>query len=279
MLQLIEAVCEPGAVANEDIWGEGGGAAWIMDGATGVSSRRHLPGASDAAWFVGQSHIALGRHFAAGGSLDEIFQAVVEEVAVAARATCDIEAMAPHERPSASLAAIRASEQGLELANLGDCTLLWRTVGGKACRFGSSAVAALDGRLHARIAQDLSEGKSIEQARLAAGDLARHHRTLMNRPDGYWIFDISGDGVAHIQTETVVVTDAVEVLLMTDGFYRLVDTYGRYGDDELFDAAAYRGLSALYGELRAIEADDMDCRTYLRGKSRDDATAVMLRAS
>jgi hypothetical protein len=63
---------------------------------------------------------------------------------------------------------------------------------------------------------------------------------------------------------------------MSDGFYRLVDVFGRFDPDQLFDAAVSQGLRALYHELRDLETQDEDCRDHVRFKPRDDATAVLL---
>src|SRR5687768_9779505 len=52
-LTIVDCISDPGsgaAAVNEDIAGHGSLAAWVLDGATGLSKERLLPGPSDAAW-------------------------------------------------------------------------------------------------------------------------------------------------------------------------------------------------------------------------------------
>jgi hypothetical protein len=63
------------------------------------------------------------------------------------------------------------------------------------------------------------------------------------------------------------------VLAMTDGYYRLVDTYGLYTIEELAQRCRTDGLAALLDELRAFEA--ARASATLAVKSADDASAVL----
>jgi hypothetical protein len=62
------------------------------------------------------------------------------------------------------------------------------------------------------------------------------------------------------------------LLVMTDGFYRLVDPYGLHGDASLLRACANGGLEALLAELRAHEAASGGAGMAV--KQADDASAV-----
>jgi hypothetical protein len=62
---------------------------------------------------------------------------------------------------------------------------------------------------------------------------------------------------------------------MSDGFYRLADPYGLYGDVALAHACAARGPQALLDELRRSEAARDTARLSVKGT--DDASAVALR--
>lgn len=63
------------------------------------------------------------------------------------------------------------------------------------------------------------------------------------------------------------------VLAMTDGFYRLVDSYGLYTIEALARQCRSRGLAALMDELRAFEA--ARAGGALAVKSADDASALL----
>jgi len=65
-------------------------------------------------------------------------------------------------------------------------------------------------------------------------------------------------------------------LLVSDGFYRLVDTFRVYPDaPALLGAALERGLAALLAELRMLEDADPECIAYPRIKPKDDATVLL----
>lgn len=276
MPRVIEALSEPGAALNEDCWGHADGAVWVMDGATGIWPRQRLSPHSDAAWLVEQMDHALRSLHDPVHEAAVLLGKALAVVGERARRLCDLDGVAPIELPSASFVAARRRGDSLELANLGDCAILWRAGRVGARRFGSSGVAQLDAKLADALADHQAAGLSFAEAREAVVDLVRSHRGLMNTPEGYWILDLTGVGVPHLQTTYVDASSRIEVLLMSDGFYRLVDVFGRYDDDGLMDAAATGGLARLLAELRTLEAEDGDCRRYSRGKVRDDATAVLL---
>ncbi len=277
-LTVIEAVCETGGANNEDIWGQAGGVVWVMDGATGLSDHPLIAGPSDAAWFVGQVDAGLRTALAEPVATQAALVQAVRATAHAAKGLSDTSGVGHHELPCASFVAVRrVDEETLEFANLGDCKLLWREGGGSVGNFGTCGVAALDELIAAQVAADLARGMAPEVVRQNAKALARENRKLMNRPGGYWILDLSGEGAPHLQLQTERPAMAMDLLLMSDGFYRLVDVYGAYDDAGLLEAATREGLASLYDQVRAIEAGDPECRAYPRNKPRDDAAAVLLR--
>lgn len=274
MPKVVDALCRPSAVHNEDCWGGADDAVWVMDGATGVWPVQRLSPTSDAAWFVAEMGQALQSLASSALDSGDLLAAAARAVSAKARAICDLDACAPAELPSASFVAARRRGGQIEFANLGDCVVLWRTAGGAAQRFGSSGVARLDAALSRAFVDGMATGRALADVRADLAVMVRRHRTLMNTPEGYWILDLSGAGAPH--TQTMVTDGPVEVLLMSDGFYRLVDVFARYDDERLMDAARGQGVAALYEQLRELEAADPDGVSFPRGKPRDDATAVLL---
>ncbi len=67
-----------------------------------------------------------------------------------------------------------------------------------------------------------------------------------------------------------------ELLVMTDGFYRLVDEYNLYADKTLFDACKESGIHSLVNELRNFEASISD-RDSGKVKKMDDASVAHLK--
>lgn len=278
-LHIVEYVCEPGGEHGDDLWGHIGSAVWIQDGATGLSGSRMLSEAtSDAAWFVA----AINAELRAADWTGPAYRALRAAVsAVAARFCAEAQDVASDTStwPAGCIAILRLDGGSVELTNLGDCKFLFRHAdGGPTQAFGSSPVTALDQQLVRHMVALRAEGVTEPPALWARlVPLMREGRRLRNVDGGYWVLDIQGRGLDHVQHVTLPADQVGHVLLMTDGFYRLVDTYEAYSDSSLLDAALLRGLAELYEELRAIEATDDRCLIFPRVKSRDDATAVLVR--
>lgn len=80
----------------------------------------------------------------------------------------------------------------------------------------------------------------------------------------------------RVRTQEVPAGAGTLVLLMSDGFHRLVDVFAKYNSAGLMRAAVAGGLRALYHELREAEALDPRGERHPRVGVRDDATAVLL---
>jgi serine/threonine protein phosphatase PrpC len=274
-LQVVDAVCEPSGSVNEDRWGASDGAIWVLDGATGLTEQRLLPGPSDALWLVEQVDAGLKRHAAVDASPADILRAIVRQAQDQfARQALRADA-APADRPSTGLTMLRLRGDAVELGSLGDCRIVHPGEDGVPRCFGTSRVTALDDRLVEEVVRLQASGLSHEQIWRDLLPMIRRHRALVNLPEGYWVLDLSERGLAHIEVATVPAAAGAAFLLLSDGFYRLVDLYHRYSYAALFQAAQERGLRPLHDELRAIEAADAECRRHPRLKPRDDATAVL----
>jgi len=274
---ILDHVCAAGGQHNDDIWGRGDTAVWVLDGATGLSAERILAeGASDAAWFAAAIDATL-QAADWGGPTRDILRDAVAAVEARFRAAAKRIPRDDWTWPAAAIALLRVDGRAVELSNLGDCKLLFRGSADKTTRaFGSSAVTALDAltvrHMVALQAQGVTEPAEL-WSRLVP--LMQEGRKLRNSEGGYWVLDMSRRGLDHRQETTLPAEQMSLFLMMTDGFYRLADTHHAYSDDGLLDAAFSRGLADLYAELRSIEARDPRCSTHPRIKIHDDATAVL----
>jgi hypothetical protein len=276
-LEIIDHVCDAGAQHNDDLWGNRDNAVWIMDGATGLSADRIFPDTpSDAAWFVAAIDAGLR-----AANWEKPTGDCLRDAVATTEQRFRKEALRPPADmaswPSGAVTILNVRRHGVELVNLGDCKLLFRGATGRAVRsFGTSALARLDRMLVDGIVQLQNEGIT-DPAAIWHRVLPhiRANRARMNTEGGYWVLDVAGRGLDHIEELLVPPEQIRDFLLVTDGFYRLVDTYRIFDDETLLDAALSRGLAALCRELRTIETQDAGCRSYPRLKPRDDATAVL----
>lgn len=284
-----DQVCAAGgAAANEDAVGTTGtperGAAWVIDGATGVGERERIPGwDSDAQWYAQRLSQAFAQHALQDRPVPALFRSLIEGLAEAYRRESEpatTPAVPRHALPSAAAAWIRWDGAGcLTFAALGDCKALLRQADGKTDALGPRTAAKSDDRINQAVRRLQDAGLSAPEAYRA--QLARHlraNRDRMNTPEGYWVFSVHPEAADHLDLDRRTLQGDAEILLMTDGFFRLVDTYRAYDPDGLFDAVRTHGLEALLGELRAIEAADPNCLRYPRLKPADDAAAVYLLA-
>ncbi|MBI3496822.1 MAG: hypothetical protein HY058_05935 [Proteobacteria bacterium] len=274
-----------GLPANDDAYGGIGspaaGAAWVIDGATGVGDQEYVPEAkSDAAWFALTLSRCMTREAMLGGDLEQQMRQAYR-AANAAFAGVAGAAVPDYGRPLATLLAVAWQRLGdrtvsLEMVSLGDGKALLLAAPGPGRILGLQGEDQSDRQVNAAV-QALHAGGTVDpDAVLSAmlGDLRRSRvRSVMRYAN--WAEGRTG-ATASIDRERLILTPPGTLLLVTDGFFRLVDTYGAYTPDSFIKAACVLGLADLGRELRQIEAADATCRRYPRLKPRDDATAILL---
>jgi hypothetical protein len=276
------SISTPASIINEDHLGIHGERAWVLDGATSISGRRSAAEdgreETDAAWFVRRFSVELARMSNTSLLLDDI-QGILDRIRGDGHRKWG--AWIDHDIPSASFLHVCIRPGRVEAFNLGDCLLLYEADAGSLESFGASAVRALDGalldayRALRSALPDLSHADAWNQL----VPLIRSNRKLMNTQQGYWILEPRGEGLRYGQRAAISYRHSFRGLLVTDGLYRLVDTYRLYTREHFFDAARRpEGLKRLAHELRVFEKADPDCRMIARVKARDDATGVWIEA-
>ena len=255
------------------------GHAWVIDGATGVTPNAYIPGAeSDAAWLAAR--------------LDDYFTDLPKSAApvrvpvrrILGRVRDDyLLAIAGADVPDFAVPSAAALFCGwercahkviLRITELGDCVALLRDRHGQVHIVGDLTPGGGDAEALQQF--DAFNGAQSEASKKALWDFLRERRRLMNRPGGYWVFSISPETASYLRQHTFVLQPPVEMLLMTDGFSRLIDHFSAYTADQLIAAADQRGLKHLYRELRSLEAADASREKAPRVKVEDDASAVFI---
>ncbi len=263
---------------------ESAGTGWVVDGATDVGTRRVFPdqvesdtGAtfyeSDAAWYAE----TLSERFTQPPQPGESAKAYLEHVIRDIAARADADAIVPladeprHNMPSAGGIWARRDGDAVEFAMLGDCMGIIRT-GGRTRLIGNLAAVQAEHALN-RDQLKRPEGKAGGYAS------AREDRNKINLPGEHFVFSVHPEAAAHAMVERVRLDGDGHILLMSDGFFRLIEPYKKYDVDGLMDAAMKdEDLLDLMGELRAQETNPDDDARLGRLKMRDDACALLLRA-
>jgi len=278
-LRLLDHVWHPDSAANADGFSSSGGTAVLLDGAAPRGSERVSAEADDTVWLVRrfiQEFAALG-----AGAARASARARVEAVRAALKreydALCSAAAVVPPELPFACLAIAELEGGTLDLYNMGDLTTLVRSDDGSVQRFGQSAVRELDGRALVELGHLVVAGiEPHAERRARLGPIILAHRAQRNVLPGYDVLDLELGGADRLEHRAFEAANVRDLLMLSDGFYRLVDSFERYTDATLFQAVEQRGLAALLDELRELERADPECTRHLRFKKHDDATALWL---
>ncbi len=251
----------------------------VIDGATSVAERDYIdPVHGDVCWFVGHFAAALQERMDAEPTQHDAVQSAIEPVYARFQELGAQHSMPLYAWPIAALSWVRARACGtghqLALYCLGDCTILMRTPDGEV-RDLDPFVNPQEAIVRAEVARLKAEGVAdaatrfsrllpMLRARRVSQNTAPHTNSLCLRPNG----------ALGARSCTVDAPAGSSILVMSDGFYRLVDTYGLHTPDSLFALCIDGGLQAALEQLRAHEAAARAAAPAVV-KAADDASAVL----
>lgn len=273
---LVDSVCEPADKdTNEDGFGYADALAWVIDGASPLSTTRVAESAdTDAQWIAQVLDESFSALSAANPTPVEAIRAGITTV----EERSDEWTSKPEIPPSAAVGVIKAvGSETIEYAILADVTLAVKT---KDNIVVVSDSRADDGNQEAmsRLGKLLGEGAGFREAMGEVRPLLLKRRvTGMNQSGGYWV--AATDPSAADQALTGTITGVESIILASDGFARGVDLYGLWPSWQQVLDDEVESLLARYYDLREFEATDPDCRRFPRWSREDDATAARFRIS
>lgn len=242
----------------------------IFDGAAPLNKEAFLGSENSAVWFINKF-----RSFFL--DIYHLYSTTIEALESARIKTykeyLEIRAKIPEtqiEEPFSCLSVIREHTDYVELINMGDCSSLFK-IGNQINCFGNSAVKRLDAELKAFLPDNTKEG------RIKLTDAVAKNRSLRNKIFGYDVLAPSTPLLGRCERIILEKNNGIEILLMTDGFYRIVDTFKLYSNATLLLAVKNFGLQSILNEIRDIEISDQECIKFPRVKIHDDASAVYCR--
>jgi hypothetical protein len=283
-LDIIDSASWPGYAVNEDALGyrryEDGIAAWVLDGATGMADRIYVPGAeSDAAWMSMILSDLLAAHPPGGLAPRDYWRDILERTqAIYRDLVPEWPELPSYALPSACGVWLHQHGAVIDVASQGDCVAVIRQAGRIACLGVEEAKSGND-HINARVAEAWAKGAEAGTSMLAElhAEL-RAGRARLNQPGGYWMLGTEPRAAAAMHVLTLDLTGDTEILLVSDGIWRLVDHFAAYDAGSLLDRALSHGVAALLEALRGFEQADPEGRTTPRVKPYDDATGMVLRA-
>lgn len=262
---------------NEDAHGATATAAWVIDGATGVTLGPDILAPSGAAWLAGTLSDILLSEGGDAATLQDLLvraeRAVSERFAAAVDPGLVIDGP---DMPTGCLGLAVIEEHGLELAVIGDVSLLHRRADRSLSVLSDHAVEAFGERTMDALRRALRERPDEDPWPMLRLQI-RENRRMANQPGGYNVVHPTLAWAHRVTRARADIAEGDVLLLASDGFFRLVDHFGMHDPDDLIDAALDIGLSTLVERLRAAEIDDRLGERAPRVKVHDDATAVLLR--
>jgi hypothetical protein len=274
-LRLVETVAHAGKTVSEDLFQHTARAVWILDGATGIGPSVIEGAPSDPYWLVHAANDALKAIWDDEAPTETLCARAAEQVIAAFAGVVRQPPPPPIDRPTACLLIARLWRDRLELSTVGDCWLIHAGAHGVS-DFGAKIDDAVAAPVRDALARFKAAGVSHADLLELLLPFEREVRAKANADGGYGIVDLTTRWPTRMQQRLVEVSPGDRLLLMTDGLYRLIDTFAAYDAPSLMAAAETRGLAALYAELRTLEHGDPDCAAYPRGKVSDDVAAALL---
>ncbi len=282
-MKLIGAISAGGGAVNEDGLGFIGSnnqvtAAWIFDGVTGINNRNYLPGGSDAAWLVARANQHLQVLAAGALSLKDILLQLVQ------RLVTEWNEIAPtlnlptdYDPPAACLTLVKNNGGRWQALRLGDSCLFAMFADELKIRLVESPNNNFDAWLSQTAKKRRAEGITDIMALLAEfRPQLIAARKMRNTPGGYGILEADMATLQHAEFSELGSPDAI--IICTDGFYRAVDHYRLFSDQQLLSKCLCdHGVEDVLREIRDVERADPDCIEFERFKPADDATALVLR--
>ncbi|MEK2488574.1 protein phosphatase 2C domain-containing protein [Kitasatospora purpeofusca] len=254
---------------NEDFVAASPSAVVLLDGA-GTPPGSDCGCSHGVAWFVTR----LGVNLLAGVTnrpdralTDCLADAITTTAAL--HAECDL----THPgTPSATVIAVRLTDQDLEYLVLADSTLIVEhadpATGPVAITDDREALvgATLRGSMDAVPTGTAEHGEALRRY----VEAMRAHR---NQPDGFWVAAADPTAAHAALTGTVPRTEVTGFTMVSDGASRLVDRFHLADWPEALKLIHDQGPAALIRAVRTAELADADGKRWPRGKAHDD-TAV-----
>jgi hypothetical protein len=252
----------------------------VLDGATSVAQRNYIDRHDgDVAWFVGRFGRAFGRTLAGRGSQEQAVRAAVDAVRAEFEDRTAGHAVPVHAWPVAAMTWVRVMPMGeaseLMLYCLGDCkTLLLRADGSvlDLDPWSNPQEAVLQHAIAGLVDEGVDDPAARRERLLPMLRRRREEQNTAPQPQSLCLAP-AGPFVAR--RYSLRAERGATLLVMTDGFYRLVDHYGLYTDAGLLRACAEGRLEGLLRELREYERASGGAG--LAVKQADDASAVAWR--
>ncbi len=284
--KLISQLSRPGLgrIYNQDSVGHTETAVWVIDGISEVNSLVKLKNEDNAvAFFVKHINEYLTKNLNPSNlSIQEILiNAVtfVKEKFISELADqSSFEEMPILSLPSASIAIGRTKENRLELFSLGDCVLFLNGKGNILMQ--NKEINDISKGMIEEIYKQKKQLIGLDHQNflnhINVKEIDRQTRIKMMNNNQYNVLSFDTSAIQHGIEYNVEIDSTARLLLMTDGFSRIIDHYKLYNNyHALVDKIERHGGDKMYEILRKTERDDLNAEKFPRIKIYDDASLIL----
>lgn len=280
-MKLIDKISEPGMPPknNEDIWGISDTAAWVFDGATGLLPENMIApdGMTDPRWLVERANEFLNNRADQINDIKTLYIDTQKYCEDAFNAGKRKDVKDSGEYPSAASIIVKHLGDKIICGSISDCTILIETDDGVDIVPPCPVHKAVDENSIKHMKVEISKGLSLKEARANVTPIILSQRKKANSPGGHSVFSLGTDLTDKVRVKEFSYSPNKHILMMTDGFYSIVEDYFQYDDAGLMKTAIEGGLKPIYNMIRDIEDKDPEGIKYTRMKKSDDATAILIK--
>jgi hypothetical protein len=274
-----------GSHGNEDYVAvlEQGGLAdiLVLDGASSVAQQNYIDHeVGDVAWFVRRFGAEFGAALATHGPQEQLVRRAIDATRAAFEDRTAGHAAPVYAWPIAAMTWVRIlpGRGGPELILycLGDCKTLLLGPDGNVQDldpYVNPQEAVLAAAIDALAREGVSDPRARRERLLP---MLRRRREEQNTAPSPESLCLAPAGPFAARRHSLRPAPGSVLLVMTDGFYRLVEPYGLHTDPSLAQACVRDGLDAMLAGLRAHE-QAAGAGTGMAVKQADDASAVAWR--
>lgn len=266
-----------GLVNNEDCISSSSNACWVIDGATKIT-KLNATGLNEVIWFVTQvsSHLELSLH-QEDLSISSILVDILSTIETEYKSTFQTQII-DEEMIAASILIVRYVNQQLELFSLGDCAAYIQTQD-QEIMIQNQAIKKLEAVLIEIIFSQKQEYASLPfskfRQQIIIPELKRIKQENKNNLV-YSVLKINPRSVFGALTCTIPISSSTQILLATDGFSRLIDTYCIFKNYQEFLAFLDKNNEdEVFHLLRTTEKNDPNAMKFPRLKLSDDASLIL----
>lgn len=271
-MKKIKTVSKTLKIENEDCYYIDDTLAFVIDGASNLSKINISDCKSDACWYANEIKKNIVKY-----RDEQEIKAMLKKALLVTNQTYQTfkNIGMIEDYPSAVISLIRKWKDQYEFFILGDCVLLYKDANDCIHTFGDNRLEKVD-EVAIQYGLKVREEKHIDfsEARKYYQKVLVSNRKLKNTKKGYYALSDDEHAVEQSLTGLISSANIKSVVLMSDGFYQIINLFHLYKEKTLFEALENGSIDDLYQELIQAQMKDEKLNDYPRFTLSDDATLV-----